>query len=205
MERIVLADGSKSDNAILCLLGVPTMYTDCYKDKETMEPDLKTVLLLLQVNSRLMVNVWVSALPYPVMKHWEEITGHRLLERYGMTEVTQESFIDGGFFKTGDTVMVDEDGYYIILGPCMFLMLQRVWETNDLSSSDFWSYPKHPSVSECCILGMQDGDYGEVVCAIIVPVEDAKKIPTKLFIWDAIPRNAMGKVNKNELKKLLQN
>lgn len=29
-----------------------------------------------------------SALPYPVMKQWEEITGHRLLERYGMTEVS---------------------------------------------------------------------------------------------------------------------
>lgn len=29
-----------------------------------------------------------SALPYPIMKQWEEITGHRLLERYGMTEVS---------------------------------------------------------------------------------------------------------------------
>ena len=30
--------------------------------------------------------------------------------------MTEESFIDGGFFKTGDAVRVDEDGYYIILG-----------------------------------------------------------------------------------------
>lgn len=31
-------------------------------------------------------------------------------------QVTKESFIDGGFFKTGDAVKVDEDGYYVILG-----------------------------------------------------------------------------------------
>jgi acyl-CoA synthetase (AMP-forming)/AMP-acid ligase II len=39
-------------------------------------------------------------------------------------QVTQESFIDGGFFKTGDTVTVDEDGYFVILGRKYIMSLQ---------------------------------------------------------------------------------
>lgn len=90
---------------------------------------------------------------------------------------------------------------------------------------------EHKAVSECCILGLLDEDYGEIVCAIIAPHADARssaeqeqkpaitledlrswskdklapyKIPTKLFLWDSLPRNAMGKVNKKEIKKLLE-
>ncbi|KAF5453124.1 hypothetical protein F2P56_028060 [Juglans regia] len=89
---------------------------------------------------------------------------------------------------------------------------------------------EHPDVTECCVLGLPDKDYGEAVCAIIVPDANTKKIqeenlkpaitleelcswakeklapyklPTRLFLWDSLPRNAMGKVNKKELKKLL--
>ncbi|KAG6484728.1 hypothetical protein ZIOFF_053251 [Zingiber officinale] len=79
---------------------------------------------------------------------------------------------------------------------------------------------KHEAVLECCVLGLPDEDYGEVVSAVIVPHTDAKrsteqelepiitledlrnwakeklapyKLPTKLFLWDSLPRNAMGK------------
>ncbi|XP_057969262.1 uncharacterized protein LOC131158423 [Malania oleifera] len=89
---------------------------------------------------------------------------------------------------------------------------------------------EHPAVSECCVLGLPDKDYGEAVSAIIVPELNVKerraqelkpaislvelctwakdklapyKLPTQLFLWDALPRNAMGKVNKKELKKKL--
>ncbi|RRT80507.1 hypothetical protein B296_00004427 [Ensete ventricosum] len=137
-----------------------------------------------------------SALPFPVMKQWEEITGHRLLERYGMTEVsvilftpylfstlfslfyslvaaqtlwvkilaedgsevvtrgvgelcvrspslfkeywklpkvTEGSITDDGFFKTGDTVTTDEDGYYVILGRKRLL-------TRQCQNVAFWAY-----------------------------------------------------------------
>uniref|UniRef100_A0A1D1YSF3 4-coumarate--CoA ligase n=1 Tax=Anthurium amnicola TaxID=1678845 RepID=A0A1D1YSF3_9ARAE len=230
-----------------------------------------------------------SALPYPLMKQWESITGHRLLERYGMTEfvmalsnpllgtrkggtvgkplphvqvrilaendngtdslgvgelcvrspslfkeywkqpeVTKESFVDGGFFKTGDTVKVDEDGYYIILGRSSADIMKV--GGYKLSALEIESVIlEHPVVSECSVLGIPDKDYGEAVCAIIVPEAGAKretesrpalsleelriwskdklapyKIPTRLLLWDSLPRNAMGKVNKKELKKLLE-
>ncbi|KAH7565258.1 hypothetical protein JRO89_XS09G0175500 [Xanthoceras sorbifolium] len=230
-----------------------------------------------------------SALPLPVMQEWETITGHRLLERYGMTEfvmaianplrgarkagtvgkpfpgvqvkiaeeesgsdaagvgelcvkspslfkeywklpeVTKNSFTDDGFFKTGDTGKVDEDGYYIILGRTSAdIMKVGGYKLSALEIESILL--EHPVVAECCVLGLPDKDYGDAVSAIIVPEEEAKKkqaeqsmpvmsleelstwakdklapykLPTRLFIWDSLPRNAMGKVNKKELKKQL--
>ncbi|XP_010254053.1 PREDICTED: malonate--CoA ligase [Nelumbo nucifera] len=151
-------------------------------------------------------------------------------EYWKQPEVTKESFVDGGFFKTGDTVKVDEDGYYIILGRTSADILKV--GGYKLSALDIEAVLlEHPAVSECCVLGLPDKDYGEAVCAIIVPEAAAKrrgeedckpaislgelrtwakeklapyKIPTRLFLWDSLPRNAMGKVNKKELKKLLE-
>nr|XP_023907352.1 malonate--CoA ligase-like [Quercus suber] len=143
--------------------------------------------------------------------------------------VTKESFIDGGFFKTGDAGRVDEDGYYVILGRTSAdIMKVGGYKLSALEIES--AILEHPVVAECCVLGLPDKDYGEAVCAIIVPKEDANvkqeedlkpaislkelrswakeklapyKLPTRLYLWDSLPRNAMGKVNKKELKKVL--
>ncbi|MFX9846846.1 hypothetical protein ABTP16_13335, partial [Acinetobacter baumannii] len=89
---------------------------------------------------------------------------------------------------------------------------------------------EHSTISECCVLGLPDKTYGEAVCAIVVPDSEIKKrreeemkpaltleelskwakeklapykIPTRLLLWESLPRNAMGKVNKKDLKKRL--
>jgi len=88
---------------------------------------------------------------------------------------------------------------------------------------------EHPDIAECCVLGLPDTDYGEIICAVMVLKSEAQKttafskpvftikdlhrwakeriapykIPERLHIWESIPRNAMGKVNKKELKQLL--
>ncbi|KAH7651754.1 malonyl-CoA/methylmalonyl-CoA synthetase protein [Dioscorea alata] len=282
-------EGSKSKDAITLFTGVPTMYTRLLQGYDAMDPDMKASSAFAANKLRLMM-CGSSALPYPVMKQWEEITGHRLLERYGMTEfvmalanplhgnrkggtvgkplprlevkiiteeesekdgpaigelcvrspslfkeywkqpkVTAESFIDGGFFKTGDTVTVDDDGYYIILGRTNADIMKV--GGYKLSALDIEAVLlEHEDILEVCVLGLPDKDYGEIVCAIVVPQEHAKKraekelkpvmtleefqswakkrlapykIPTKLILWDSLPRNAMGKVNKKEVKKLL--
>uniref|UniRef100_A0A251RVU2 Putative AMP-dependent synthetase/ligase, AMP-binding enzyme C-terminal domain protein n=1 Tax=Helianthus annuus TaxID=4232 RepID=A0A251RVU2_HELAN len=256
-------DGTKLNDATTVFTGyVPTMYTRLIQGYEAMDPDLQAASASAGSQLRLMM-CGSSALPLPVMQQWEAITGHRLLERYGMTEFVMalsnplkgvrkggtvgkpfpgvqvkiladndgnegvgelcikspslfkeywkrpEVFLylfvllsnqgviyRGGFFKTGDAVKVDEDGYYVILGPSgHFRML---------------------------CLGLPDKTYGEAVTAIIVPNMELKKIrekdlkpaitldelcswakqklapyklPTRLFVWDSLPRNAMGKVN----------
>lgn len=282
-------DGAKVDDAITVFTGVPTMYTRLIHGYEVMDPELQATSASAARKLRLMM-CGSSALPYPVMQQWETITGHRLLERYGMTEfvmalsnplkgmrkggtvgkpfpgvqvkiladdesgtdvtgvgelcirspslfkeywklpeVTKDSFIDGGFFKTGDAVKVDEDGYYVILGRTSAdIMKVGGYKLSALEIEA--ALLEHPVVTECCVLGLPDKDYGEVVCAIIVPDEETKqrraeemkpaigleelrtwakeklapyKLPNQLYLWNSLPRNAMGKVNKKELKKKL--
>ncbi|XP_019194139.1 PREDICTED: malonate--CoA ligase-like isoform X3 [Ipomoea nil] len=169
-------DGAKADDAITVFTGVPTMYTRLIQGYEAMDPELQSTSSSAAKNLRLMM-CGSSALPLPIMQRWETITGHTLLERYGMTEfvmaisnplrgkrkggtvgkpfpgvqakilsedgsvddatgvgelcikspslfkgywklpeVTKDSFTNDGFFKTGDAVRVDEDGYFVILG-----------------------------------------------------------------------------------------
>ncbi|KAL3528748.1 hypothetical protein ACH5RR_008070 [Cinchona calisaya] len=278
---------SKVDDAITVFTGVPTMYTRLIQGYEAMESELQAVSALAAGQLRLMM-CGSSALPLPIMQQWETITGHRLLERYGMTEffmaisnplkgvrkggtvgkpfpgvqvkilsedgsdddklqvgelcvkspslfkgywklpkVTEESFVDGGFFKTGDAVRVDEDGYYIILGRTdADIMKVGGYKLSALEIEAVLL--EHPAIFECCVLGLPDKDYGEAVCAIVVPdaelkrkrVEELKpalslealstwakdklapyKLPTRLLLWESLPRNAMGKVNKKDLKR----
>ncbi|KAG9456124.1 hypothetical protein H6P81_000632 [Aristolochia fimbriata] len=282
-------DGRKVEDAITVFTGVPTMYTRLLQGYETMDLEQQAHSASAARQLRLMM-CGSSALPYPVMLQWESVTGHRLLERYGMTEfvmalsnplrgvrkggtvgkplpgvqvkilseegsendsmgvgelcvkspslfkeywkqpaITKDSFVDGGFFKTGDTVRADEEGYYIILGRTSAdIMKVGGYKLSALEIEAVLL--EHPVVSECSVLGLPDKDYGEVVCAVIVPEENAKrqrtegfkpalnlgelqewakeklapyKIPTRLFTWDSLPRNAMGKVNKKELKEML--
>ncbi|KAG5537726.1 hypothetical protein RHGRI_024996 [Rhododendron griersonianum] len=188
-------------------------------------------------------------------------------EYWKLPEVTKESFIDGGFFKTGDAVKVDDDGYYVILGRTSAdIMKVGGYKLSALEIESVLL--EHPAVSECCVLGLPDKTYGEAVSAIIVPEAELKKnraeelkpaigleelctwakerlapykvkpllhhvetfanvsercqkegkekkmtsilvqlfqhhLPTRLFLWETLPRNAMGKVNKKELKKNL--
>ncbi|GER48338.1 acyl-CoA synthetase family member 3 [Striga asiatica] len=150
-------------------------------------------------------------------------------EYWKLPEVTKGSFIDGGFFKTGDAARVDEDGYYVILGRTNAdIMKVGGYKLSALEIEAVLL--EHPTISECCVLGLPDKDLGEVVCAIVVPDSEIKrkrekdlkpiltleelsgwakeklapyKIPTRLLIWESLPRNAMGKVNKKELKKKL--
>ncbi|RHN58668.1 putative long-chain-fatty-acid--CoA ligase [Medicago truncatula] len=282
-------EGSKADDATTVFTGVPTMYARLIQGYRAMDPELQAVSASAARNLRLMM-CGSSALPQPVMQEWEAITGHRLLERYGMTEfvmalsnplkgerkagtvgkplpgvqvkiladeehgneineagelcvkspslfkeywklpeVTKESFTEEGFFKTGDAVTTDKDGYYIILGRTSADIIKA--GGYKLSALEIESVIiEHPAVSECCVLGLPHKEYGEIVGAIIVPEADVKrkrdeeskpalsieelstwakdklapyKIPTRLILWDSLPRNAMGKVSKKELKKIL--
>ncbi|KAL0319268.1 UNVERIFIED_CONTAM: Malonate--CoA ligase [Sesamum angustifolium] len=276
-------DQTKADDAVTVFTGVPTMYTRLIQGYEAMDAALQNASAAAAGSCV----SWVvdlqmcgsSALPLPVMQQWETITGHVLLERYGMTEgkrkggtvgrplpgvqakiiaedgscdnvevgelcikspslfkeywklpeVTKQSFIDGGFFKTGDAARVDEEGYYVILGRTNAdIMKVGGYKLSALEIEAVLL--EHPTISECCVLGLPDKDYGEAVCAIIIPDSEIKrkreeelkpaltleelsmwakeklapyKIPTRLLLWESLPRNAMGKVNKKELKKQL--
>ncbi|MGM0913346.1 MAG: malonate--CoA ligase [Pseudomonadota bacterium] len=133
-----------------------------------------------------------------------------------MPEKTREELLDDGFFITGDLAMVDEHGYVQIVGRDKDLVI----------SGGFNVYPKEveqvidelEGVLESAVIGLPHPDFGEGVTAVVVPqpgveLDEAEVIehlqgrlakykqPKRVFFVDGLPRNTMGKVQKNELRK----
>jgi malonyl-CoA/methylmalonyl-CoA synthetase len=129
---------------------------------------------------------------------------------------TREDFTADGWFRTGDDGRVDGDGYLFLVGRSKDLVI-----TGGLNV-----YPSEvetvldglPGIAESAVIGLPDADFGEQVVAVLVLGPDAAfdeaatraalrgalagyKQPKRYFVVDALPRNAMGKVQKNLLRE----
>ena len=130
-------------------------------------------------------------------------------------EKTAEELRTDGFFITGDMGVIDEDGYVHIVGR----------EKDLIISGGYNIYPKQieteidalDGVVESAVFGIPDADFGEAVAAAVVREAGAGldeqtllaalgprlarfKLPRKILFVDELPRNAMGKVQKNVLR-----
>ncbi|MBZ5488409.1 malonyl-CoA synthase [Halomonas aquamarina] len=149
-----------------------------------------------------------------------EMRGPNVFQGYWrMPEKTQAEFREDGFFITGDLGLIDEHGYLNIVGRDKDLVI----------SGGYNVYPKEveqlidelPGVVESAVIGVPHGDLGEGVVAVVVPdteksvsetqVLDALKNqlarykqPKRIFFTEALPRNVMGKVQKNQLRSTYQ-
>ena len=126
---------------------------------------------------------------------------------------------DDGWFKTGDLARVDEEGYYWIMGRSKDVIIsggENIYPAeleNVLADS--------PAIAESAVIGMQDEKWGEAACAVVVrkpgaDVSEAEvlglfkdrlaryKHPRRVVFADSLPKNALGKVQKGELRKLLK-
>ncbi len=139
------------------------------------------------------------------------------LEYWDNEKATVESFKDG-WFCTGDVAVID-DGYYRIMGRSSIDIIKS--GGYKLSALEIEGVLlTHPDISEVAVIGVEDETWGESVMAFIGLIEGAEliyedlkkwcdgkmssyKIPKEIKIIDALPRNAMGKVTKPDLKKLL--
>ena len=145
-----------------------------------------------------------------------EVKGPNVFKGYWrMPEKTRSEFRDDGFFVTGDLGKIDTRGYVHILGRGKDLVI----------SGGFNVYPKEieseidamPGVIESAVIGVPHADFGEGVTAVVVcnkgaGVDEASvlkaldgrlakfKMPKRVFVVDELPRNAMGKVQKNILR-----
>jgi malonyl-CoA/methylmalonyl-CoA synthetase len=150
-----------------------------------------------------------------------EVRGPNVFQGYWrMPEKTAEDFRDDGFFITGDIAKFDQDGYITIIGRSKDLVI----------SGGYNVYPKEveteiddlDGVNESAVIGVPHPDFGEAVLAVVVPKSGIKlvaeqitlplqkrlakfKCPKKVIFKDALPRNTMGKVQKNELRKAYEN
>ncbi|SLN72377.1 Long-chain-fatty-acid--CoA ligase [Falsiruegeria litorea R37] len=150
-----------------------------------------------------------------------EVRGPNVFKGYWqMPEKTAAELRENGFFITGDLGRIDEDGYVHIVGRNKDLII----------SGGYNIYPKEielvlddqPGVTESAVVGVPHPDFGETVVGIIVaepgqsPDLDAMmgavreslarfKHPRKLILMDELPRNTMGKVQKNILRDQYKN
>ena len=133
-----------------------------------------------------------------------------------MKKQTNSSFTKDGFFVTGDLGKFSSDGYLSIIGRDKDLII----------SGGLNVYPKevellldqNPNVKESAVIGVPHRDFGEAVVAVIVG-NDKKdleieiigsiknklanfKQPKKIILIPELPRNAMGKVQKQKLRSI---
>lgn len=145
-----------------------------------------------------------------------EVRGPNVFSGYWkMPEKTKEEFKEDGFFITGDLAKIDEDGYIHIVGRGKDLII----------SGGFNIYPKEVELAldeedeilESAVIGVPHPDFGEGVVAVLVAKDnheiDKSKVmeniasklakfkqPKSLIVLDELPRNTMGKVQKNILR-----
>jgi len=133
-----------------------------------------------------------------------------------MPDKTREDFTEDGFFNTGDTGSIDQDGYVTIIGRTKDMVI-----TGGLNV-----YPKEielfidgiEGVKESAVVGVPHDDFGEGVVAVVVPADGSDicegkviaackdqlanfKVPKRVVIVDELPRNSMSKVQKNMLRE----
>lgn len=254
-------------------MAVPTIYSRLIKEWTAAPAATQARWSAACRAMRLMV-CGSAALPVATLESWREISGHTLLERYGMTEIgmalsnplhgqrvpghvgqplpgvevrladetgrlvaagepgeiqvrgpnvfreywnrteaTHKSFVDG-WFRTGDVAVI-EDGSYRILGRSSVDIIKTGgYKVSALEIEEVLR--EHPAVGECAVIGVEDAEWGERVCAALVLhagqtlTLDALrawgkerlasyKVPTQLLLLPELPRNAMGKVTKPDL------
>jgi malonyl-CoA/methylmalonyl-CoA synthetase len=132
-------------------------------------------------------------------------------------DANAESFASDGWFITGDLARIEPDGYVAIVGRAKDMII----------SGGYNVYPKEiegrideiSGVVESSVIGIPDADFGEAVTAVVVRASGREdlteqsviaalkevvanyKIPKRVHFVDELPRNAMGKVQKNVLRE----
>ncbi|PXW27892.1 UNVERIFIED_CONTAM: fatty acid CoA ligase FadD36 [Williamsia faeni] len=245
--------------------GVPTVWTRIAAD----EPSARAL-----ASARLLVS-GSAPLPVPVFEKIKELTGHEIVERYGMTETlitistrfdgdrrpgwvglpiagvesrlrddqgndvphdgetigdlqirgpmvakgylnrpdaTAESWLEDGWFATGDVAVIDPDGMHRIVGRASIDLIKSGGYRIGAGEIETVLLG-HPSVREVAVIGVPDDDLGQRIVAVVVgdDVDEAQLIdlvatelsnhkrPREIRVVDELPRNAMGKVQKKLL------
>ena len=122
---------------------------------------------------------------------------------------------DDGWLRTGDLALREPDGYYTLKGRAKDLII----------SGGLNIYPpevelvlmEHEAVAACAVIGCPDQEWGEQVVAVLVPRAEqnidsaeivefcraqlaAYKVPRRVIVAEALPSNALGKVQKAKLR-----
>jgi malonyl-CoA/methylmalonyl-CoA synthetase len=146
-----------------------------------------------------------------------EVSGPGVFSGYWrMPEKTKEEFTSDGWFRTGDVGRFDAAGYLTIVGRSKDLIISGGY--NVYPAEVEAAINELPGVAESAVVGAPHPDFGEGVLALVVPRAGATvepqgviaalkarianfKVPKEVIVVDELPRNAMGKVQKNLLRE----
>lgn len=257
-------------------MAVPTIYVKLIAAWEAASPERQKAMSQACAKLRLMVS-GSAALPVSVLEKWHQISGHVLLERYGMTEIgmglsnplrgrrvpghvgtplpgVEVQLVDdagrevgpdmpgeievrgpgvfleyhnrpeatraafhAGWFRTGDMAVVEEGNYRLLGRTSVDIIKTGGYKVSALEIEE--ALRECPDVEECAVVGVEDPEWGERVCAAIVPRAGRDPSPERIERWvrerlaaykvlrrvlivSELPRNAMGKVVKPDVRRL---
>jgi malonyl-CoA/methylmalonyl-CoA synthetase len=146
-----------------------------------------------------------------------QVKGPNIFQAYWrMPEKTKEEFTADGFFKTGDVGKIDARGYITIVGRSKDLIISGGYNVYPAEIEGYIN--DLPGVAESALVGVPHPDFGEVGVAVVIAkpgvtlqantiISSLKsklanfKIPKQCFVVTELPRNTMGKVQKNLLRE----
>lgn len=267
-----------SSGKLNLFMGVPTMYYKLISEWENSSVEIREKYSRGISKLRLMVS-GSAALPVSVLEKWREITGHTLLERYGMTEIgmglsnsyrgerrpghvglplegvqlrlvdtdfrdvregesgeilikgpsvfkeywqkpeaTSAAFTKEGWFLTGDVAVYNKGSYKILGRKSVDIIKSGGYKISALEIEDM--IRKHPDVQDCAVVGIPDEEWGEIIVAALVVINEeidldqltewlkehipVYKLPRRYEIVADMPRNVLGKVVKPKVKDLFR-
>jgi fatty-acyl-CoA synthase len=121
-----------------------------------------------------------------------------------------------GWFRSGDLGRIDEEGFFWIVGRSKDVIISGGENVHPAELENVLA--DCPKIAEAAVVGIEDAKWGEAACACIVrktEIDEAEvmrlfegrlaryKHPRRIVFLDALPRNAMGKVLKAELRRLV--
>jgi malonyl-CoA/methylmalonyl-CoA synthetase len=146
-----------------------------------------------------------------------ELRGPNVFRGYwGRPEETAAAFTADGWFRTGDIGEHDADGYLRLVGRARELIITGGLNVYPREVEDVLR--EHPAVADVAVAGVPDAEWGEVVTAWVVPTRPGAppadtdllgfaaerlarfKCPRRVVVVDALPRNALGKVLRHQLR-----
>ena len=145
-----------------------------------------------------------------------QVKGSNVFSEYWQRPAaTQESFTEDSWFKTGDVAVIEEGSYKILGRNSVDIIKSGGYKISALEIEEVLR--THAAIKDCSVVGIPSEEWGETVAAALVTSTvinlnelnqwmrermPSYRVPRQYKIVDELPRNAMGKVTKNDLKKL---
>ncbi|XP_013137978.1 PREDICTED: acyl-CoA synthetase family member 3, mitochondrial [Papilio polytes] len=147
------------------------------------------------------------------------LKGPAVFTRYWnrLPQLNASDFTKDGWFRTGDTALYSSGRFKILGRTSVDIIKTSGYKVSALQVES--AVLEHPNVVDVAVLGVQHDTYGEIITAVVVSKDNAKltlkdikdvagkklppySLPRKLLLVEVMPRNAMGKLDKKEIRKV---